>query len=657
EDLRQFREVVPFRHLTVLANEGVLAAVPELAANIRGDVAALDLKLTLVRVGRSVDAALAEIPPTADAVYVLPLIQLLPGDFDRLVKELIRRRLPAFSYWGRSEIDRGLLASTYLDTDFRRMGRRIALNLQRIVHGEEPGSIPVDFRRERRLTLNMSTARAIGVHPRWSIITEAEILHDARLGIQRRLDLATAAREVVVQNLDVLAADRFVAAGAQTIREARSALYPQLSISGRMQVIDADRAGASLGSQPQRLYLGSAGVSQLIYSDAALANVDIQEHLQASREQTREQTRLDVVFEGAVAYLNVLRAKTFERIERTNLNVTRSNLELAQARQRVGAARPAEVIRWENQIANNRRDVIRANAQRNLAEIELNRLLHRPLEEPFETAEASLSDPAMLTTAAQLEPYMDNPTAFDIFRDFMTGEGLALSPELRQLDAVILAQQRTVVAAERAFWAPTVAVQGDVTGIEPGGAGSGGFGTGLPIALSRANRINWTIGLAASVPLFTGGARRAELARAREQLDEQLLDRRAAAERVEQRIRSALHLAGSAYAGIELARTAAGAARRNLELVSDAYERGALPILDLLDAQNAALVAEQAAANAAYDYLIDLMNVQRAVGRFDFFMTPDEYRDFLARLKAFFSAAGYQRRSAPSQGDDGAVRP
>ena len=62
------------------------------------------------------------------------------------------------------------------------------------------------------------------------------------------------------------------------------------------------------------------------------------------------------------------------------------------------------------------------SAQRNVAEIRLNRLLNRPLEDPFQTEETSLDDPVRLTSAAALEPYLGNPFAFDVFRDFMTAD-------------------------------------------------------------------------------------------------------------------------------------------------------------------------------------------------------------------------------------------
>ena len=67
--------------------------------------------------GSSLEAAIAAIPAGAEAVYVTPLTQLPPGDFDRLIRALIDRRLPTFSCWGRSDVERGLLMSLYRDAE------------------------------------------------------------------------------------------------------------------------------------------------------------------------------------------------------------------------------------------------------------------------------------------------------------------------------------------------------------------------------------------------------------------------------------------------------------------------------------------------------------------------------------------------------------
>ena len=223
--------------------------------------------------------------------------------------------------------------------------------------------------------------------------------------------------------------------------------------------------------------------------------------------------RLDVAHGAAVGYLDVLRAKTFERIQRENLTLTRSNLELAQSRQRIGVARASEVIRWENQIAINRRTVIQANAARNVAEIALNRLLHRPLEEPFATADVDLHDPTLLASAATADAYVRTPFAFAIFRDFMAADALAQSPELRQLDAAIAAQERAALAARRALWAPTVEAGGDLSAVQTAGA-LDSASAGLPFEITRPNALNWSVRVSASLPLFAGGARFAERSRA-----------------------------------------------------------------------------------------------------------------------------------------------
>ena len=649
DEIRRLQAVAPFRRLAYLVSEALLVGAPLLEPNLRSALREAGVEADIVRVGATADAALAALPPTTDAVYVMPLPQLPPAEFQRLVQGLVARRLPTFSYTGRSEVDRGLLASIYPDTDTRRLGRRVALYVRRILDGEAAGNLPVDFRRNTHLTLNMATARAIGVYPTWEVLTEAELLRDAAPPAARRLSLPGAVREAVAANLDLAAANRSVTAGRQAVRGARAALLPQVTASSGVETIDRDRSASSFGLLPAWTAAGSVGVSQLLYSDGARARADIERHVQASREQSRDAQRIDVAHAAAVGYLDVLRAKTFERIQRENLALTRANLELAQIRQRIGVAGAAEVIRWENQIANNRRAVMDAVAIRRIADIALNRLLHRPLEEPFETVDVDLENPGLLATAAIQADYVDNPFAFGILRDFMAAEALSESPELRRIDAAIAAQQRQVLAARRAQWAPTVQAGADLSAVGSP-AGLAGFDpTALPFTLTRPNAFNWSLGVAANLPLFTGGARRAERGRAEEELEELRLTRRATAERIEQGLRSALYLAAASYAGIGFARDAAEAARQNLELVTDAYEQGAVSILDLIDAQSAALIAEQAAATAVHDYLTDLMDAHGASGRLSPFLEPAAGlgQPFTQRMRAFFRDAGYEPRPRP----------
>jgi outer membrane protein TolC len=58
-------------------------------------------------------------------------------------------------------------------------------------------------------------------------------------------------------------------------------------------------------------------------------------------------------------------------------------------------------------------------------------------------------------------------------------------------------------------------------------------------------------------------------------------------------------------------------------------------IIELLDAQNAAFVAELTAANALYEFMVDLMEVERAVGRFGVFVTAEDREAYIRRLETF----------------------
>jgi outer membrane protein TolC len=85
-----------------------------------------------------------------------------------------------------------------------------------------------------------------------------------------------------------------------------------------------------------------------------------------------------------------------------------------------------------------------------------------------------------------------------------------------------------------------------------------------------------------------------------------------------------MHVAQAAYARIELTLAAAVASRKNFDLVADAYARGTVSVIDLLDAQDASLSANAASADSLYNFLITIMSVQRAVGQFDFLLPADE---------------------------------
>jgi len=629
--VQTFREIAFFSRVTILTLQPLDEEIGELRSNLIRKFETLDVEVTVVPVGESVATALAEIPSDTEAVLVDFLPHLTNAEFEQLVQGLISRRLPSFSLVGQSDVRRGVMAGLQLERDDLRLVRRVALNLLAILLGEDAQELPVDFDLDEQLTINMATASAVGVDPTFILLTEAELIDEPTIPSARRLSLARAVQEASNVSLDLLAAERRVAAGLQLVKEARSSLLPQASVAGTGIFIDKDRATSFQG---QRQVSGSVGASQLLYSERNKSGYDIEREQQIFRQEERFQLRLDVIFEAAQSYLNVLRAKTIERIRRSNLRLTRSNLNLAQERVDIGSAGRDEALRWLSQIAVDRRSVIDSSAQRYQAEIAVNRVLNRPLEERFETVEAGLDDPELTTSFERLRPYIQSPGSFQVFREFMTEEAYEASPELKQLDAAVRAQERVVLATKRAFYVPTFGVDAELAFVKNGGEPS-------PLPPEAPNGLDWTVAVQATLPIFQGGALRAQRTRAEIELDQLTIERDATSLLIGERIRSQLYRASASFAGIQLAQEAASAALENLGIIRDAYSEGAVDILKLLDAQNQALTAELDAANAVFDHLIDLMAVQRAVGRFDYFRSPQERDSFLRNLDAFFQNAGY----------------
>ncbi len=637
-DIKLFQRMVPFTQLSVIADRLLLETFPRIAEEAKKIGRENQAELSLIPATDSADHVLKSLSPETEAVFLASLVRFTPSEFKRLVAGLIEKRLPTFSLYGRQEVEEGILASVSPSSDFTRLARRVALNVQRILIGEDPGTFQVGLLYGQNLTINMATARAIGYSPPFDVLIEAERINEKVAEGARKISLSAAVKEAVEANLDLAASDREVAAGRQEVRIAKSVLFPQLEISAVGAVIDDDRARASLGTRAERTLAGSATLTQLIYSDDAWSNFGVSRSVQMSREEERERLRLDISLESSLNYLNLLKTITIEDIQEENLKVTKSNLELARFRQVIGYSGPSDVYRWESELANDRIEVLQAIAQRRVSEIALNRVLHRPLEEEVVTEETSVYDPELIISEERLFDYVDNPDDFGIFRNFVVQEGILAAPELRSIDAAIAAEQRILLAAKRAFWIPTFSLQADVTQtLSEEGEGSDPSLTGvLPVSLPRADDTDWTISVLATFPLLEGGAKRAELKRSTEELARLRLDRMATVERVEERIRATLQVAGASYTSIRLSRDAAVAARKNLEIITDSYSQGAVGILELLDAQNASLVADLQAANAVTDFMIAFMNVQRAQGRFDFFQTPEEREDWFRRLDEFF---------------------
>lgn len=642
-DIRTFLEIHPFSKLAVIVQPALAEAMPKLPDSVLAQLAELNVEVIQVSARATPEETVAAIPPEAEAVYVLPLMRFTWNDIDVLAEALAERGLPSFSMFGVHEVERGLLASTRTRDFWPRLARRMALNVQRVLLGEDAATIPVSFADNPRLVINMQTARAVGVFPTWLAMSGADLLHEEETEGVEKMTLVEAVVRAEKANLDLAAFDRHVAAGREVVVEARSLVKPQVTAGVSGIVIDEDRAAASLGSQAEQSFTASLALDQVIYSESLFANVTVQKRLQENLEVQRETLRLDIIREAATAYLIVLRTQGLYEIQKENLRVTQRNLELAQIRQRIGAAGASEVYRWESAIATAERSTVTTRENVNVTKVNLNRVLNRPQNTKFIPEDVNHLSEVFMSGDLRTWQYVFSPRSYKIFIEFMADAGLERSVEIKALDAAIAAAERALVAARRQLYIPDVFVSAEVGEVfSKSGAGSGSVDLPIPIDLPTVDDTSWSVGLFGALEVYAGGANRAAKRRAQEELFQLQIERNAVADRVEQRIRSALLLAGASFYSIELAQAAADAARKSLDLVTESYVTGAVSITELLDAQAAALRASEGASNAVYDFLIDLMEVERSVASFSFFQTEEEREAFYRSVHEYMTRRGVQ---------------
>lgn len=624
EDLDTLARIVSFRDLVIFVDEGLSSAIPALRAAAFAASEERGIKLTLVAHDGIDHQLMNRVPADTDAVFIAGLPRMPLADFDQLIEAINSAGLPSYSFAGVADVERGLLVTNSDPGDVDRQARLNALNMQAVMLGERPEDQPIASQRKDQLTINMATARYIAVSPSFEVLNNAvQLNRDADVS-GPQYGLVEIARLALDQNQDLQAETFGAEAGLEEIARARANLLPQLGVSVG-HIVRKDSPAVSAGLFAERSSDAAISLDQLLYSDAASANLKIQKELQRTRLASLQEFKLDVILAATTSYYTVLNARSQLDVQEANLRITRANLELAEDRVRLGTSTASDVYRWQAEVAQAQILVFNARAALNQSWDTLNRILHRPQGTRVALREASFDEPFVMTRKA-FDELVRSPADYARFGRYNIDRALRQAPELEQLNAQIVAKRRELTGQQRAYWLPDISLGGQYTNnLDQSGLGAG------PQAGQDLN--DWSIGIQATLPLFSGGLKRANVSKASYELQQLESLRSSTEERVEEQVRNQLHAAEAAYAQIDLSTTAAEASHKNFDLVSDAYARGTVSIIELLDAQDTSLNASASAAESLYNFLITIMSVQRAVGGYDYLLTPEERAALAAELR------------------------
>ena len=624
DDLDILGQLVPYKVLALFVDQELASAIPEVRDRAFATSAERGIELKIILHDGTDHALMNKVPDTVDAIFVSGLPRMPNEDFDHLINAINNAKLPSYSFIGGSDVERGLLATNNEPRDISRQARINALNMQAVMLGERAGDQPVGSPNKPTLTINMATARKIGLSPSFEIMSEATLLNQGQTETGQAYGLVEISNEALARNLDLQVEQYALYAGTEELARARSRLLPQFD-AGLSTTTRRESPSVSAGLLAEETTDGSINLSQLIYSDSATAALSIQKELQLDREENLHRFRLDIIQAATTAYYRVLNSRALLVVEESNLNVTRRNRELARDRVRVGSSTPADIYRWDAEVARAQIRLFDAQAVVTKSWTTLARILNRPLSDRFALADATFNEPFAITRR-EIDSLVKRPADYERFSMFMIHRGLNQAPEIAQIDARLAAKQRELKSEQRSFWLPEFSIGGRYTSnFSQSGTGAGQFaGEGLD---------DWSVGIQATLPLFSGGLRKANVSRASFEVRQLETLRSATAERVEAEIRDRLSDAKAAYARIDLSVAADEASSKNFALVSDAYARGTVSIIELLDAQDASLSANGAVIDSHHQFLITIMAMQRSVGEFDFMLPPDERTAFIQELR------------------------
>lgn len=626
QDLRQFFQLTPFKHLIIPVDPIFLTALPslrEIASLVQKE---LKFELTFLPVTSGLEQTLAQIPANADAIYIPPLMRFSKEEHQAFATGLIEKKLPSFSLLGRMDLELGfMLTLNGRKMDDLRFSRRIALMVQSILLGTNASQLEVDLENSPKLAINMQTARAIGYSPKWRDMEVAELLFDNETQDATALTLTAAISQSVAANLALLSDKMNIALAEDQVSTSRSALLPQINIGVNGTHIDQGRSGIQ---QSQRSVDAEIKASQLIYSETSWANFDVARLLKNAEDASFQARVLDIMSQSATTYLQLLSARATEKVRLANLKVSETNLELALMRLKIGYSDRSDSLRWKSTIATDRSALYIAQANKEQQETELKRLLHIPLQEIISVTDKGIFNQIEMLNQKKFSGFFDNELNFNRFVNFEVNRALENAPELKQVKHLFQSARRQLEAGKRAYYIPDISVNAQFgQNIAQGGIGAGN---------NHYQKDDWSVGFQASLPLFTSGARSAQVSKASNTLIQTQYQHENILESVEARIRVALQKSKGSFPSIRLSQNAAKAARENFEMVSDSYASGLISITSLIDAQNAALSADLSAVNALYSFMIDWVEIQRSVGSFDLLLTKQGIENWYQELDAWY---------------------
>ncbi len=568
-----------------------------------------------------------------DAIYLTGGFNFTDVEFNKMVAAINQKKLPSFSSVRKADVERGILASNQPETNIKQFFRRIALNVEAIISGTNPSELPLKLSYKNKLTINNTTAEQIGFPMRYSMLATADIIgDDTKVEPESALSIVDIMKSVVGENLSLKAEKKEIDLTRQDIRTAKSSYLPDLTANASGAHTDPITAESRGGRSPEFSTSGDIALQQLIYSESASAEIDIRESLEKAQQETYNAAELDALLNATTAYFNALILKTNANIQNQNLQVTKQNLELAEQNFQAGASGKSDVLRFRSELAQNTQSLITAGNRLSQAYFTINQLMNVDIATKIAIQDAKISLGIYKDyNYPEMIRLLDDPKMQSTLIVFLIEEAKNNAPELKNLGYNLNVVERNYRLNNGGRFIPTVALQGQYN-LRFTQSGSGSV---VPIGFPDIPDQGYNVGLNISLPIFQQNQRNINRQTAKIQEDQLLIQKDNIELNIETNINTIVFDIITEIANIEISKIAEETAKENLELTQNAYQEGAVPIIQLIDAQTNYLQTQLASATANYNYLLVSMQLERAMGYFFLMNSTTNNQAFIQRATQF----------------------
>lgn len=630
EDMLSFAQMFEFSHLAIVVPEPLLEEFKSIQKFQGMDMNNFDISFVSAEANKD---PLSQLPNDADAVMLFPLVQHTSSEIEMFLTGLNQRGIPSLAISGPEYLELGATFSFTPQFTFQQLARQVALQVLKVTEGVNLKDIPViPDEKTRTLIVNMESLREMNQFPEWSTMANAILINVTQMPGEV-LTLQQAIAMALENNLQGKIADQDLLMAGKDVQIARSNVLPQVEVSGTGSQISSNLAKVSMGQKGKFTISGSASLKQVIYSEAAFANIAIKKLAAENSREYNRQTMLDVVSNVSQDYISLLFAKSNLQIKNDNVYATLQNLEMARVKEQSGEGNISDVNRWTTELNLNKMELNNAEARYKSAMYQLNQTLNTTISNSIATIDSTTIGESVVLNHELFSSIFERTDLTERYADFLITEMETWSPELKQLLTAGQIVDRKKAMHIREMFIPELALFG---GIDQTFVRDGTYTIpDLPIP-PPPDDITWNVGVRISLPIFEGGRKKAETRRASIEQTKITWQKEELISTLEQGIRSNVQLLKASYRDLDLSQNAAKAASDNFEVVQNAYSQGMASVIELIDAQNMMIQSRLKAENVHYQYILDYIHTERLQGRFTFLEDEMEKIQYIGRLSNYF---------------------